>query len=137
LGYSGWRLEDVARLVEGLDALVVDVRLVPASRAQGFGAADLEGRLGSRYVWLRGFGNVNYQGDRPITLADFDGAAATLRQRLEGGPVNVLLLCACRDVATCHRKVVAERLAAAWGGVVAHLEPPAGGGGGRKKIWIL
>jgi len=128
LGYSGWRLEDVAVVVRELDALVVDVRFVPSSRMPGFRKESLAAALGDRYVWLKGFGNVNYQGGAP-TLADYEGATAELRRRLGPVPRNVILLCACRQVSVCHRKIVAEKLAAEWGGVVAHLEPPGGGGG--------
>ena len=136
LGYAGRRLDDVVRLAGELAALVVDVRIVPASRMPGFSLADLQEALPGRYVWLKGFGNANYRGG-PVALANFEEAAAELRQRLGDGPGNVMLLCGCRDAASCHRKVVAERLAAEWGAAVAHLEPPAGagpgpGGGGRR-----
>jgi len=128
VGYSGRKPAEIARLSEELGALVVDVRLSPASRVPGFQASALAEILGGRYVWLRGFGNVNYRGG-PMELADFDGAAQELEQRRGDGPGNVLLMCACRDVGSCHRRLVAERLAERWGVAVAHLEPPRGGGG--------
>ena len=64
-----------------------------------------------------------------MDLADYEGAATELRQRLAGGPPNVILMCACRDVSACHRKVVAERPAADLGGSIGQLEPPAGSSG--------
>ena len=32
LGYSGWKIEDVEAVMERLDAILVDVRMVPRSR---------------------------------------------------------------------------------------------------------
>ena len=123
MGYAGQRLANVVRLATALGALVVDVRLRPSSRVAGFGQAALRQALGDGYLWLGGFGNVNYRNGGPIRLADFDGAEAALRGRAE----NIILLCACRDVATCHRKVVAEKLAAEWGCDVVHLGRRGGG----------
>ena len=36
---------------------------------------------------------------------------------------NVVLLCGCRDLTTCHRKVAAELLREALGAPIVHLEP--------------
>ena len=92
----------------------------------GLPGGRLEPGLEGRYVWLRGFGNRNYKGG-PLEFEDFEGAAAALREKLAGGgPANVILMCACRDLKTCHRKEVAERLSKEWGGMVAHLETPGG-----------
>jgi len=126
MGYAGRRLGDVVDLAKHLNALIVDVRLVPSSRAPGFAGAELEKALRGCYLWLPGFGNVNYRGG-PVLLADFYDAEAALRERLGPESANVILLCACRDVAKCHRKLVAEKLAKRWGCEVVHLGRRGGG----------
>ena len=122
LGYSGRTPEQVEWAALLRSAVLVDVRLRPRSRDPAWTAGRLRAALGDRYVHLRGFGNLNYRGDGPIRLADFAGALAELRDWLDRtGGENVMLLCVCRDVETCHRRVVAERLAEALGGTIEHL----------------
>jgi uncharacterized protein (DUF488 family) len=122
LGYSGWKIEDVEAVLERLDAILVDVRMVPRTRWQPqWNAAVLHARLGDRYVWLREFGNRNYKGTfEQIEIADFPAGKKRLREIAAPGKA-IVLLCACRDVNICHRKVVAEMLAATWKAAVVHL----------------
>ena len=126
-GYlAGWKPEALVAKAKRLKALVVDVRLVPLSRVAGFSEVDLKHAMGDSYIWLREWGNLNYRSGGPVQLGDFEGGLAKLGGRAE----NVILLCACRDVNVCHRKVVAEKLAAEWGCEIVHLGRP----GGAKKI---
>jgi uncharacterized protein (DUF488 family) len=125
LGYSGWSIEDVEAVLDRLDAILVDVRMVPRSRwASAWNSAILAKRLGERYTWLRAFGNVNYKGTvEQIQIADFPAGEKRLRELSADGKA-VVLLCACRDVNVCHRKVLAEWLAQVWSADVVHLTPP-------------
>jgi uncharacterized protein (DUF488 family) len=129
IGYSGWKIEDVEAVLARLDAILVDVRMVPRSRwAPAWNSAVLAKRLGERYVWLREFGNKNYKGTfEQIEIADFTTGLKRLHE-LSGlpfeGAKNVILMCGCRDVNICHRKVLAERLAVEWVVDVCHLSPP-------------
>jgi uncharacterized protein (DUF488 family) len=123
LGYSGWKIEDVEAVLKRLDAILVDVRMVPRSRAPVWNGSAFHKRLGDRYVWLKQFGNRNYKGTfEEIEIADFPAGERRLREMTAGGKA-VVLLCGCRDVNACHRKVLAERLAKAWGAEVSHLAP--------------
>jgi len=126
LGYSGWRIEDIEAEVKRLDAVLVDVRMVPRSRAPQWNGVALARRLGDRYVWLREFGNRDYKGST-IQIVDLAGGEAKLK-KFDSRFKAVILLCGCRDVAVCHRKVLAEWLAERWGGnaTVVHLAAPAG-----------
>jgi uncharacterized protein (DUF488 family) len=128
LGYSGWRIEDVEAVLERFAAILVDVRMVPRTRWQPqWNAAVLRARLGDRYVWLREFGNRNYKGTfEQIEIADFPAGEKRLRE-ITGTGKAVVLLCGCRDVTVCHRKVVAEMLAATWQADVVHLTRPDNG----------
>jgi len=84
--------------------------------------------FGARYLWIKEWGNLNYRApDAPIHLADWPKGLQRLTARLkEDGTEVVVLMCACREVAVCHRKTVAERLAKATGGEVRHLDLPPG-----------
>ena len=125
LGYSGWKIEDVEAVLERFAAILVDVRMVPRTRWQPqWNAAVLRTRLGDRYVWLREFGNRNYKGTfEQIEIADFPAGEKRLREITATGRA-VVLLCGCRDVNVCHRKVLADRLAQAWKADVVHLTRP-------------
>ena len=126
-GYlAGWTPEALVAKAKKLEALVVDVRLVPMSRRPEWSEVCLKQALGAAYAWIGEWGNVNYRTGGPVLLADFEGGLAKLGRPAE----NVILLCACRNVNVCHRKVVAEKLAAEWGREIVHLGRP----GGVKKI---
>ena len=128
LGYLGWKVDEVQREVRRLGALLVDVRLRPLSRNPAFTAKRLAERFGARYLWIKEWGNLGYRvPDAPIRLADWPKGLQRLTARLkEDGTEAVVLMCACREVAVCHRKTVAERLAEATGGAVRHLDLPPG-----------
>jgi len=121
LGYSGWTVEQVVDVVNRLGALLVDVRYRRSSRRPGFGGRQLAERLGGSYCWIRQWGNKNYRSG-PVELVDFEAGVRLLAEQVAGRPV--ILMCACADVERCHRKVVAERLAAHTGARVIHLGGP-------------
>jgi uncharacterized protein (DUF488 family) len=146
LGYSGWKIEDAQAVLERLNAILVDVRMVPRTRwTPLWNSSALHERLGDalagstgsaqgRYVWLKQFGNVNYKGTfEQIEIADFPAGEKRLKELTFTGPTSassavaskaVVLMCGCRDVNICHRKVVAEKLAKEWDVDVCHLAPP-------------
>ena len=111
-----------------LDAILVDVRMVPRSRAPIWNSGVLARRLGERYFWLRAFGNRNYKGTfEQIEIVDFTAGEQRLRELTATGPTArkaIILFCGCPDVSTCHRKVLADWLAKSWGSEVIHLTRP-------------
>lgn len=109
LGYTGCTPEEVQRLVLELHAILVDARLSPRSRVPHWNKGALAGLLGERYLHVPGFGNVNYKSSGAIAIADYATGKEQVERLLAEGWV-VVLLCACKDVAQCHRRVVAERL---------------------------
>ena len=124
LGYSGWKIEQMAAVLERLGAVLVDVRMVPRSRAPQWNGGVLHRRLGERYVWVRELGNRNYRGTfEQIEIADFPAGERRLREIAAAGQ-PVILLCGCANVNLCHRKLLAEWLAQAWGAEVVHLTHP-------------
>ena len=146
VGYS--RLREPRRLLallDELDALVLDVRLKPWTRFEGWSKKDLETLCGARYRWIEAFGNDNYAGG-DVQLHD------PARGLAEVGPLlathSVILLCGCADPTRCHRGPVAAVLAAATGCPIVHLDgrepgrddpppgdPPPGDPPGQLPLW--
>lgn len=106
IGYRGRTVDDIKRIVEELDAYLVDIRFVPYSRNPVFRKPALERELGARYRYLQAFGNRNYKGG-PVDLVDYEAG----RTVLEALDKPALLMCMCHDPTTCHRATVLQRLA--------------------------
>lgn len=122
LGYSGWKIDDPVSALKELGAVLIDVRMVARSRNPAFNGTSLGRLLGDDYVWLREFGNRNYKGG-PIEIVDFEAGAARVRE-VTGSSRAFVLLCGCPVLDSCHRKIVAEKLAELWSVNVVHLNPP-------------
>jgi len=122
VGYlAGWTPSLLAAAAEARNAVVVDIRINPMSRKPEWRQRALEAALpAGRYGWLREFGNVHYKTPGVITLADPERGLARLTPVLERQAV--ILLCACRDVAMCHRQMVAEWIGEELEVPVEHLE---------------
>lgn len=123
IGYSGWTPGALKAAVDARGALLVDIRYSPRSRRPEWRTAALAGLWGEdvaqHYVWWRELGNVNYKNGGPIVLADPELALIPAATLLHWRPI--VLLCACRDVATCHRLTAADYLSQALGAPVEHL----------------
>ena len=120
IGYASWTLEQVAELVTAHDAVLVDVRLNPVSRKPGFNKYRLARALGEgRYMTVQAFGNVNHRTGGAVALKDpqegLDAVLPLLAER------NVILLCGCKEAATCHRSDVARLIAEVSGAPVVNL----------------
>jgi len=125
IGYSGWTPEALKAAVDARGALLVDIRYSPRSRRPEWRQEALRALWGEcridRYAWWKVMGNVNYKGGGPIQLLAPDLALPDARWWLAQRPI--VLLCACRDVATCHRLTAADYLSHALGAPVEHLYP--------------
>ena len=112
------RLDD---LMQDERRLLIDIRYAPRSRFYpAFGRAALDGRYNVaepspmpaserrvRYVWSQSLGNRHDANGGPILLdTPALGIAQVVATLLEGR--DVILLCACRDEARCHRLLVAR-----------------------------
>lgn len=123
LGYGGgaWTPDALAQVVKEKGARLVDIRYSPRSRVPHWNAGPLEKSLGNQsYMHLPALGNVNYKNGGPIELANPAHAVDVLRPILL--KQSIILLCACRDAATCHRTPAAEYLAEQLGAEVVHIE---------------
>ncbi len=142
IGYEGCTVADVMdELARANVRLLIDVRAVPQSRKPGFSKRQLAAELDARgigYVHLQALGTpkpgrdaaraghpevmarifaAHMSGDRPqAALAEARGLAPG---------TSACLLCFERDPAQCHRRLVAEMIAAETGQTIVHLHPAA------------
>lgn len=113
------------RLTVGVPAskiMLVDTRLRPVSpfRPQ-WCKRGLTQVYGDRYVSVPDLGNLNYRDRRlPIMLRNAAAGLAQVLALIDRGCV-VCLLCACAQVETCHRRVVADLLRERCSCRVVHL----------------
>lgn len=123
-GYgAGWSPAQLRDLLYRLDAQLLDIRLKPWSKTEHWQRPALRAFLGpARYLHCPALGNLNYANGGPIVLQAPDAGVAIVRRQLDIG--DVVLLCGCRDVQTCHRTVAADLLNEALGAPIVHLEPP-------------
>ncbi len=138
IGYEGCTIaEIVAELRAARVSLLIDVRAVPQSRKPGFSKRQLAASLdeqGISYVHLQGLGTPKPGRDaaragHPERMERIfrehmtsDRAQADLahaRELVRG--TRACLLCFERDPMTCHRRFVAEMVAADTGQTIVHL----------------
>lgn len=105
--------EKLAQLMADPDMLLVDIRLYPNSRwAFQWNKKALRNRYPGRYQWLgESLGNLNYKAkdrEKGIQLAHPEWGKVVLLDRLSRH--DIVLLCACKNYETCHRKTVVELL---------------------------
>lgn len=117
-GYSGLTPAQLGAMAERLGAVIIDVRYSPFSRDAAWRKPAMAKLWGKWYRHLNEFGNRNYKGNE-IVIADFEKGVEEITPILKDHPV--ILLCACWSFQLCHRKVVADRLAARLGTSVTHL----------------
>ena len=111
-GYTGKKPEDLKALVESLGARLIDIRYSPNSRVSHWRQMALAGFIGDAYYCLPNLGNRAYK-EKSIQIDNFDAGENWLFWHFKDNPTQpVILLCACEDYATCHRRMVGELLVA-------------------------
>ncbi len=92
--------------------LLVDIRYRPASPFQPvWSRKQLQEQYRHQYRYVHELGNQQYaRPEAPISLVDEAAGLACLVYWLQAG-WDLILLCACEHVDTCHRTLVAQRLA--------------------------
>jgi uncharacterized protein (DUF488 family) len=108
VGYTGVSVHAFTQTVKRLNAVVIDVRLSPFGRPD-FSKHSLTQLLGSRYVHVPDFGNLNYRGPGPTKLKNFERGFQTIENLVRSGR-TLIFMCACRDYSQCHRKDVCEAI---------------------------
>jgi hypothetical protein len=126
-GYTGRTMEEIVALAQEHDAIVVDVRLVPFSRAPMWRKVAFQVALTERYRWMKGFGNLNYRNpNEGVSLSDPETHMGDIRQIFPAQ--SIMLMCTCADSTGCHRRHAAAFIASALNlpdSVIEHLPPAA------------
>lgn len=117
-GYQGINPEKLKETAKWLKAIVIDIRFSPRASDLRWDGQNLRYVLGNAYRHLPDLGNKNCPGD-PLEFVNLERGVATVKKLL--GRQNVILLCACWNVGTCHRKPAAEAIARRMGCPVIHL----------------
>lgn len=132
IGYA--QLRSVTQLIElahPRSAMIADIRFTPWSKDEQWQQPSLLkrmceldfGNFNCSYIHIRELGNVNYKNGGPIQIFQPEPGLAKLKEHLADRPV--ILLCGCRNVENCHRKVVADLAAQQFGCEIEHLNPAA------------
>jgi uncharacterized protein (DUF488 family) len=143
IGYEGCTIRTVLDTLRAAQVgLLIDVRAVPRSRKPGFSKRQLAAGLdaaGIPYVHLQGLGTPK-AGRDAVRAGHPDIMEAIFRTHMTSDLAQVelaqakslaretraCLLCFEHDPACCHRRIVAEMVAADIGQAVVHLSPAAG-----------
>ena len=121
LGYTGAKPDSILKFLIAHNAMLVDTRYAPFSRAPIWQKRALMDFMKDRYVHMVELGNKNYKGQlgEGIMIADMDRGTLDLLKILKKQPA--VLLCACPDYHTCHRTTVADEMADRYSVNVVHL----------------
>lgn len=102
----------LASLMQTPSTLLIDTRYSPNARRPEWRKGALERKYGERYRWTGAhLGNVNYNNDGPIALANPVRGVHQLCRYLQEG-YDLVLLCWCPEYEQCHRRVIVEMLVA-------------------------
>jgi hypothetical protein len=127
LGYSAAGTEQhIAELMEQPHMLLIDTRKKPYSWREAWRKEALQEKWDERYKWAGAYlGNKNYNNGFPIEIVNPQVGIRGLQMYLDEGH-DLILLCECQLFASCHRKVIVEKLQEARPGVQVVLpEEPA------------
>lgn len=121
LGYSKVKIEELEAIVERDSLVIIDTRFNPYSPNPVWQKAALSKRFGAQYAHIGALGNKLYK-EGGIEIADLAIGVEQVRRYLADG-ISVVLMCACADLRSCHRRVVCEAVAEASLCPVVHWTP--------------
>jgi len=106
-GYRGKPFEMLTEMLDRREAILADIRFAPHSRDIRWTKNYLSLMLKHRYRHVVALGNRNFR--------DHDGAVQIHNleigiRLIESWSVNVVLMCACENLDSCHRRVVKSEL---------------------------
>lgn len=110
-GYAGHSPSRLKEIAERDNALVMDIRYRPVSKAPMWCGAALVKLLGDRYTQNSYWGNKRYLQGPPIQINSLPLGLKWFYEITEQRkPDAVILLCKCRSETECHRGVIARYL---------------------------
>ncbi|GAB4528483.1 MAG: hypothetical protein OHK0046_47350 [Anaerolineae bacterium] len=118
VGYQGIKVDDLYAAIRHLDAVLVDVRIRPWSQQEEYQKPQLQALFGPHYQHIPELGNLNYKGGE-VLLQDVEHGTVELLKVLRDSPAVVM--CACWNYETCHRRNVVDEMVARYFVEVFHL----------------
>ena len=120
-GYASRTIDRLDSEVNRLSAVIVDVRIQPYDRIDhDFDRPALQARYGSKYVWMREFGNKHSKTNGATDFVNLDLGARRLGAIVADG-TSVIFLCSCKSHDGCHRAELANLFNDQLGWKVSHL----------------
>lgn len=111
-GYTSRKPAMLKAIVERLGARLIDIRYSPNSRVPQWRQKVLVELVGDAYYHLPSLGNERFR-EKVIWINNFDAGENWIFWYMREHPNQpLILLCACKDAATCHRTVVGNALTA-------------------------
>lgn len=112
-GYSNFgTAQELIDKVKIMGAVLADIRLNPYSKRPEYQKAWLASeckKQGVVYLHIPELGNINYnKPGEPIQIKDITHGLRLLNNLLKTN--NIMLMCGCKNLETCHRKTVIEAL---------------------------
>lgn len=118
IGYTEPGAEErIAEFLKQEGAALIDIRMMPRSRYYWrFNKDRLSKLYPSQYIHMPDFGNVNYRPNDRAKGIKIAKPGAGLHQIMyllnDKFEHPIMLMCACKDYSSCHRKVVYEMIMA-------------------------
>lgn len=104
-GYTGMNIDYLKPMIDGLDAVLVDVRFSPTSDVMRWRQVYLKTLLREKYYHVAQLGSRAFrEGKAQIQNLDLG------IKILVSFNANAVLMCECADPKECHRFVIAEEL---------------------------
>ena len=120
-GYANGGMPLLEHLMSERSAYLVDIRLSPRSQWHVWNKEALQARFPKRYTHIPELGNVNYNNDQPIQIANAEQGITRLINGIKQG-YTIVLLCGCKQYALCHRRTVVNLLLTALPEVEVEIE---------------
>lgn len=105
-GYADKDINDLKPLVEGLRAILVDIRFAPHSKMMFWRKEYLKILLDDKYRHIVNLGNRTFKENDKISIQNLSLGIETLLSLNK----NLILFCACAEQQNCHRRVIIEEL---------------------------
>lgn len=104
-GYTGMNIDYLKPMIDGLDAMLVDVRFSPTSDVMRWRQVYLKALLREKYHHVAQLGSRAFRGGRNQIQNLNLGIKV-----LVSFNANAVLMCECADIKNCHRLTVAKEL---------------------------
>jgi uncharacterized protein (DUF488 family) len=104
---AGYQNRNITQDILGFQGVLVDIRQNPFVKNPQWTLETLQEVFGDRYFHPRELGNKVYWTDR-IEIIDLPKGISYIIRFLEFS--DVLLLCCCANLLTCHRKIIADTI---------------------------